>query len=279
MSVRIIVDSTADLKASVKDQVKIVPLTIHFGEEEYLDGVTMDYVKFYEKLGSSEVLPTTSQPNPATFEEAYKEVIANGDEAVVITISSKLSGTCQSATIAAMDYDQIHVVDSKSVAIGVGVLVEFALSLIAEGFSAKEIAEKLVEEKKKVRIVALIDTLEFLQRGGRISKTAALAGTVLSIKPIIKVQDGVIEQVAKVRGIKQGFKQISNEAENLGTIDFTRPIMLAFSGMTSENLDKYEEGYGDYWKQEGASYGMTALGSAIGTHVGPGAVATAFFIK
>lgn len=279
MSVKIIVDSTADLSAEVKKQVEIVPLTVHFGDEEFLDGVTMDYIQFYEKLSSCKNLPTTSQPNPARFEETFEKVTANGDEAVVITISSKLSGTCQSATIAAGDFDNVYVVDSKSAAIGVGVLADYALGLAAEGFSAKEIAEKLEEEKKKVRIIALIDTLEFLQRGGRISKTAALAGTVLSIKPIIKVQDGIIEQVSKVRGMKQGFKQIGVEVENLGTIDFSRPIMLAFSGENAENLEKYEAGYAEYWKQEGATYGTTALGSAIGTHIGPGAVATAFFVK
>ena len=144
--VRIIVDSTADMTAAVKEQVKIVPLTVHFGEEEYKDGVTMDYVQFYEKLASSDVLPTTSQPNPATFMDTYKEVTEAGDEAVVITISSKLSGTCQSATIAAADYDNVYVVDGKTAAIGTGILAELALQLAAEGLSAKEIATRIEEE-------------------------------------------------------------------------------------------------------------------------------------
>ena len=136
MSVRIIVDSTADMTAAVKEQVKIVPLTVHFGEEEYKDGVTMDFVQFYEKLESCEELPTSSQPNPATFEDVYEEVIKEGDDAVVITISSKLSGTCQSATIAAGDYDNIYVVDGGTAAIGTGILAELAIGLAAEGLSA-----------------------------------------------------------------------------------------------------------------------------------------------
>lgn len=279
MSVRIIVDSTADMTAAVKEQVKIVPLTVHFGEEEYKDGVTMDFVQFYEKLESCEELPTSSQPNPATFEDVYEEVIKEGDDAVVITISSKLSGTCQSATIAAGDYDNIYVVDGGTAAIGTGILAELAIGLAAEGLSAKEIADRLNEEKKNVKIVALIDTLEFLQRGGRISKAVALAGGVLSIKPIISVDGGVIEMVSKVRGMKQGFKQLGGEAEKMGEIDFSKPVMLGFTGKTPENLEKYEENYAEYWGQAAGGYGKAALGSVIGTHIGPGAVAAAFFVK
>ena len=278
MSVRIIVDSTADMKPEIKEQVKIVPLTVHFGEEEFQDGVTMDYVGFYEKLASCEALPTTSQPNPASFMDAFEEVTKAGDEAVVITISSKLSGTCQGATLAAADYDNVYVVDGKTAAIGTGVLVELALQLVNEGKSAKEIAEIIAEESKKVKIVALIETLEFLQRGGRISKAVALAGGVLSIKPIISVQNGVIDMATKVRGMKQGFKQLETEAGKLGEIDFTKPVMLGFTGKDGENLEKYEETYSDFWKQ-GGEYGKAALGSAIGTHIGPGAVAAAYFVK
>ncbi len=276
--VRIIVDSTADMRPEVKEQVKIVPLTVHFGEEEFLDGVTMDYVQFYEKLASCDALPTTSQPNPASFMDAFEEVTKAGDEAVVITISSKLSGTCQGATLAAADYDNIYVVDGKTAAIGTGILVELALQLVEEGLSAKEIAARIEEEREHVRIVALIETLEYLQRGGRISKAVALAGGMLSIKPIISVEHGVIEMAAKVRGMKQGFKNLSVEAEKMGEIDYTKPLMLGFTGKDAENLEKYEEAYADFWKK-GNEYGKAALGSAIGTHIGPGAVAAAYFVK
>lgn len=278
MSVRIIVDSTADMTPEVKGQVTIVPLTVHFGDEEFKDGVTMDYVQFYEKLASCDALPTTSQPNPASFMDVFEEVEKAGDEAVVITISSKLSGTCQGATLAASDYDNIHVVDGRTAAIGTGVLVERALQLVAEGKSAKEIAEIIEEEKNHVKIVALIDTLEFLQRGGRISKAVALAGGMLSIKPIISVENGVIDMVAKVRGMKQGFKNLGVEAEKMGEIDFEKPLMLGFTGKDAENLEKYEETYAEFWNK-GNGYGKAALGSAIGTHIGPGAVAVAYFVK
>ena len=279
MSVRIIVDSTADMRSEVKERVKIVPLTVHFGEEEFLDGVNIDYVQFYEKLTSSDALPTTSQPSPAAFEDVYKEVEEAGDSAVVITISGKLSGTYQSATIAAADFDNVYIVDSGSAAIGAGVLAELALQWTDAGMGAKEISEKLEAEKAKIRIVALIDTFEFLVRGGRVSKTVAFAGSMLSLKPIIGVKDGVIETLGKARGLKQAFKQIGVERDKMGEVDFTKPVMLGFTGMTSENLEQYEENYNEAWKKDGSMYGKAAIGSAIGTHVGPGAVAVAFFLK
>lgn len=279
MSVRIIVDSTADLRPEVKERVKIVPLTVHFGDKEYRDGVDMDYVKFYEELTSNPNHPTTSQPNPATFEDVYKEVTAAGDDAIVITIASKLSGTCQSATIAAADYDNVYVVDSESATIGVGALADYAYQLADAGMDAKEIVKKLEVEKKKLKIVALVDTLEFLQKGGRISKAVAIAGGLISLKPIISVEGGVISTAGKARGLKKGFQQIGAISETIGEIDYSRPHMLGFTGMTSENLDKYEEAYAEFWTKEDSTYGKAAIGSAIGTHVGPGAVAVAFFVK
>lgn len=279
MSVKIIVDSSADMSAEVKNRICVVPLSVFFGDEEYLDGVTLDYTAFYEKLAVCENLPTTSQANPATFEKVFEEVEKAGDSAVVITLSSTLSGTCQSAMIAAADFDNIYVVDGTTATIGTGVLVERALQLVDEGKSAEEIANILNEEKRKVRIVAVVDTLEYLQRGGRISKAVALAGSMLSIKPIIAVQEGKLEMISKARGLKQAFRQIGAEAGKMGEVDFTKPVILGFTGAEAENLEKYEKDYSSMWQQEGTSYTRTAIGSAIGTHVGPGAVATAFFVK
>ena len=156
MKTRIIVDSTADFSPEFKSRVHTVPLTVRFGNTEYIDGVTIDHKTFYEKLIESDVLPTTSQATPDAFMTEFEKVANAGDEAVVITLASKFSGTYQSATIAASEFDNIYVVDSTSAAMGSGILVELAFKLLDEGKSAKEIAEILEEEKKKIVIVALL---------------------------------------------------------------------------------------------------------------------------
>ena len=167
-----IIDSTADMTPEIKSRVYTVPLTVHFGREEYIDGVTIDHKTFYEKLIESDVLPTTSQATPSAFAQEYERARQAGEAAVVITLASKFSGTYQSAVIAAADYENVYVVDGASAAMGTGILVELALRLLDGGMSAKEIAETLETEKKKIVVVALVDTLEYLKRGGRISKTA-----------------------------------------------------------------------------------------------------------
>ena len=185
MSVRIIVDSTADLQETEKAQVMTVPLTVYFDMQEYVDGVTINHKEFYEKLETSDVLPTTSQATPDAFEKAFRAVTEAGDSAVVLTLASKLSGTYQSAMIAAEDYENIYVVDTASVAIGSGILTRIALDLRDQGLSASELAQALEQHKKDLCIVALVDTLEYLKKGGRLSGAAAFAGKLLNIKPVI----------------------------------------------------------------------------------------------
>ena len=204
LKTRIIVDSTADLVPEIKERVYTVPLTVHFGQEEYIDGVTIDHKTFYEKLVESDVLPTTSQATPNDFIGAFEMARQAGEATVVITLASKFSGTYQSAVIAAAEYENIYVVDGASAAMGTGILVELAFRLLDAGSSAEEIAKALEEEKKNIVIVALVDTLEYLKRGGRISKTAAFAGGILNIKPIISVTDGEIHLLGKARGSKMG---------------------------------------------------------------------------
>ena len=133
MNTRIIVDSTTDLIPALKNRVSVVPLTVHFGEEEYIDGITIDHKAFYEKLIETDVLPSTSQATPAAFAEQYDKVQTAGDEAVVITLSSALSGTYQSAVIAAQEYENIYIVDSGTAAIGGGILLELALQYLDAG--------------------------------------------------------------------------------------------------------------------------------------------------
>ena len=276
MKTRIISDSAMDLLPEIKERVSVVPLKVHFGEEEYLDGVTIDHNTFYEKLTSSSVLPSTSLASPEAFMKEFDKVKEAGDEAVVITISPNLSGTHQSAKIASSYYENIYIVDSSSVAVGGGILVELAVKLLDEGLTAKEIAEKLEEAKSKIVVLALLDTLEYLKRGGRISKTTALAGTLLNIKPLMLVLDGKIEMINKARGLKAGNALILEEAEKAGGIDFSLPCLVGYSGTTDKQMLKFKDFAAPTWETE---MKYTTLGSVIGTHAGPGAVVLAFFKK
>ena len=277
MKTRIIVDSTADLMPEYKERVSVVPLTVHFGEEEYIDGLTIDHKTFYEKLVESDVLPTTSQASPDAFMKEFDKVKEAGDTAVVITLASKFSGTYQSATIAAAEYDNIYIVDSASAAMGTGILVELAFKLLDEGLSAKEIAERLEEEKKKIIIVALVDTLEYLKRGGRVAKTVAFAGGLLNIKPVLSVIDGEIHVLGKARGSKQGNNLLVEEIGKAGGVDFSKPVLLGYSGLSNDLLLKYIEDSKHIWEGNLDEIRYTSLGSVIGTHAGPGAVVVAFF--
>lgn len=277
MNTRIIVDSTTELMPEYRERVKVIPLIVRFGEEEYIDGVTIDHKTFYEKLIESDVLPATSQANPDTFMRAFDEIKAAGESAVVITLSSKLSGTYQSAIIAAEDYDNIYVVDSGTVTIGASILTELALKYLDEGMDARAVAEKLEEDKKKIHIVALVDTLEYLKKGGRISKTVAFAGTLLNIKPVISVTDGEINMLGKARGSKMGNNLLVQEIEKAGGIDFSKPVLLGYSGLSDILLKKYIEDSRHIWDSNLESVRYTTIGSVIGTHAGPGAIAVAFF--
>lgn len=278
MSVRIITDSTVDLTPALKARVKSVPLSVRFGEKEYQDGVTITAEKFYEMLVKSEELPTTSQPTPAAFEDAYREAVEAGDEVVCITISSRLSGTYQSATIAADEFPgKVFVVDSRTAAIGSGILAEYALQLADQGMGAEEILHVLMEKRKYVRLYAIVDTLEYLKKGGRLSSTVAIVGGLLSIKPIICVDEaGEITVPGKARGMKSAFAQLNQLSSQNGGVDETMPVMLGYTGESDQNLRKYMEENTEMWAPDTQN---TIVGAAIGVHVGPGAVAAAFFSK
>ena len=279
MSVQIIVDSTVDMPERMKDRFRIVPLTVHFGAEEYIDGVTIDKHRFYERLVESDELPTTSQATPAAFDAIFSDVASVGDSAVVVTIASKFSGTYQSACIAAAEYDNIYVVDSKSAAIGSGILAEYALECADKGMDAKTIAETLEKKRDEICLVALLDTLEYLKKGGRISKTVAFAGGLLNIKPVITVVDGEIQVIGKARGSKQGNNLLVQKIHESGGIDFDEPIILGYSGLSDSYLKKYVEDSRNIWQDKADSLDSTPICSVIGTHTGPGVVAVAFFKK
>ena len=276
--VNIIVDSTADITEDVKERLTVVPLTLRFGDEEYIEGVTIQKKEFYKKLIESDVLPKTSQAVPADFSDIFEKIAAAGESAVVITLSSKLSGTWQSAMIAAREYeDSVYVVDSRNVAIGTAILAKLALRLVDEGMGAREIAERLEKEREKICLIAMLDTLEYLKKGGRISAAAAFAGGVLSIKPVVCIRDGEIVILGKARGSKQGNNLLVSEIRKTGGIDFTKPILLGYTGLDDTLLQKYIEDSKALWEEGISSLETTMIGSVIGTHAGPGAVAVAFF--
>lgn len=279
MNVRIITDSTADLIPEIKSRVSVVPLTVHFGSEEYIDGITITHKQFYEKLIETDTLPSTSQATPDAFCKVFEQVAQAGDSAVVLTLSSKLSGTYQSAMIAAADYENIHVVDGGTVAIGTGILTELALQLADSGMTARDIAARLEQEKENICIIAMVDTLEYLKRGGRVSKTVAFAGGILNIKPVLSVKDGEITMLGKARGSKQGNNLLVQEIEKAGGVDFQKPVLLGYTGLSDILLQKYIADSKALWEHSKTQLNTTVIGSVIGTHAGPGAVAAAFFKK
>ena len=280
MSVKIIIDSTADTTPDIRARLTVVPLTVHFGDEEFVDGVTIDHKAFYEKLIECDTLPSTSQATPDAFYRVFEEVTAAGHTAVVLTLASALSGTYQSAMIAAADYPgQIFVVDTGTAAIGAGILAELALRLADGGMSAADIAARITAERDSVCVIAMLDTLEYVKRGGRISKTAAFAGSLLSIKPVVSLKDGEIVILGKARGSRQGNNLLITEIGNAGGVDFDKPILLGYTGLSNVLLQKYIEDSQTLWADGTDSLRSTPIGSVIGTHAGPGAIAAAFFKK
>ena len=280
MAVKIISDSACDITQSEAREldITVLPLKTVIDGEEYLDGVTITTEEFYEKLETCEALPTTSQLSPAEFEDAFRPAAETGDEVVVITLSGKLSGTLQSASIAAADYPgKVWVVDSESVTIGQKILIMHAVSLRDAGLSGREIAERLNHIKSRVRLLARLDTLEYLVRGGRLSKTAGFAGAVLNIKPVVSVEDGEVKVLGKARGSRQSNNMLTEFIHRKGSIDFDLPIMLAYSGTDDALLKGYFENSRALWEGHMESLPVSMIGSTISTHAGPGAIAIAFF--
>ena len=279
MCVRIIVDSSTNVSEKYREKIQSVPLTVRFGDKEYLDGVEISKHQFYEMLVESDVLPTTSQATPAAFADCFEAIASAGDSAVVITLSSKLSGTYQSAVLAAEDYPNIYVVDSQSVAIGTGVLAQYAVELAQQGMGAEEIAQVLTQQREEVCVVALLDTLEYLKKGGRISKTVAFAGGMLNIKPVVTIQDGAVALIGKARGSRNGNNLLVEKIREAGGVDFERPVLLGYTGLSSALLEKYVDDSKALWADHVDKLDGCLLCSVIGTHAGPGAVAVAFFRK
>ncbi len=281
--IKILVDSASDLEQQDASElgVTVLPLQIRFGSEEYLDGVSLTHREFFEKLIETDELPQTSQINEYRFDEVFASLTADGSEVIAITLSSKLSGTHASAVKAAKKYaGKVIVVDSLNACIGERILLEYAVRLVGEGkLTAAQIAAELDEKKGKIQLLAVLDTLKYLRKGGRISSVTAIAGEMLSIKPVISVVRGEVKLVGKAMGSKKGNNLLTQLVRDCGGIDFTMPYVLGYSGLSDAFLQKYIRDSESLWKGYTDHVPYHMIGSTIGTHVGPGAIAVAFFAK
>ena len=274
--IRILTDSASDITAPYPQNLTVIPLTIHFGQEEYLDGVTIDHKTFYEKLVSGKDLPTTSLIPPGQFEQAFRQAEAAGEAVVAIIISSKLSGTYQSAVLAAEGRENVYVVDSLNATLGEQILVKYALQLVEQGMSAADIAAELERAKTHATVMGVADTLEYLHRGGRISKTVAVLGGALSIKPVLRIANGEVAMIGKARGSKNSNNFLIQEITKCG-VDGSKPICLGCTGLDEELLRRFIADSKQLWEDKADQLPISTVGATIGTHLGPGTVIAAFF--
>lgn len=280
MAIRILTDSTSDItqEQAQKMGLTIVPLKVVFEDGEYLDGVTLQTEEFYQKLTECKELPSTSQPSPDAFKKYFKEAQAAGDSVVGIFISSKLSGTVQSANIAkeACGYPEVYIIDSLNATIGMHLLIDIAVSMRDAGKSTQEIVEAVEAAKNKVCLHIAADTLEYLKKGGRLTKTAAFAGTLMGIKPLIGLEDGVVAVQGKPRGMQKAFEDLLGLVEKNGGVDQQHPVYIGYAG-SAETMAPFQKFIEE--KLTGVRIYTSPVGCVIGTHTGPGAHFIAYIKK
>ncbi len=275
--IRLIVDSASDYitEEIEKRNMTVVPVQIAMGDHNYLDGVNLTKDQFYDMLVSTKEFPKTSQPSPDTYLSLFEDAKKKGDEVLCITLSSALSGTYQSALIAKQmaEYDDIYIIDSLSATGGIRLLAERAVSLIKEGKPIKEIVNILEEAKGRIFILAIVDTLEYLCMGGRVSKTVATIGGLANIKPIITVtREGTVDVVGKKRGLNKAINHIVDTVKEL-EIDENYDVYSIFT-YGEEGVSKLEEELKDV-----AKFQRIQIGPTIGAHVGPGTFGIIFIQK
>ncbi|WP_026669375.1 DegV family protein [Butyrivibrio sp. AE3006] len=282
MAIRIITDSASDIPQDKAKEwgITVIPLKVRFGEEEFLDGVTLTSDMFYSRLVESDELPKTSQIPPFEFEEEFRKAVEAGDDVICMTLSSGVSGCYQSACIAADEFDgKVRVIDTMQFCISEYIIVQRAVQLRDEGKSADEITRIIEKEKKFARVISVFDTLEYLKMGGRISSAAAMAGGILSIKPVVTIENGVVAVVGKARGSKNGNNMLIQYIDKHGGIDYDKPMCLAYSGLSDEFLLKYKEDSKHLYVDYVDDIPIEHVGATIGTYAGPGAIACAYFHK
>lgn len=280
--IKILVDSASDIEKTEAEAlgIDVIPMKVRFGGEEYSDGYDLSHKEFFEKLIESNELPQTSQINEYDWGERFAQLTADGSEVIAITVSSKLSGTYLCAVKAAKEFGgKVRVIDSIQACIGERILTQFAIRLVDEGKSAAEIAKELDDKKHKIQLLAALDTLKYLRKGGRISSVAAIAGEMLSIKPVISIINGEIKLLGKAIGSKKSNNLLNQLVEKCGGIDFDMPYALAYSGLSDDYLQKYLKDSENLWKDKTEFIPSYLIGSTIGTHIGPNGIAVSFFAK
>jgi DegV family protein with EDD domain len=279
MTVRIVTDSTADipLDQAKASGITVVPLTVFFGDEAYLDGIELDSVSFYKKLQASKDLPRTSQPSPAAFQEAYIRLINEGADAILaVHLSSKLSGTYQSACTArdtlpdSVKKVPIEIIDSLNISIAMSRAIIQAAQEAREGVSLPEIKAHLLDELARTRILCVLDTLEYVRRGGRIGGARAFLGNMLSVKPIISLKDGEVIPVEQPRTRSKAYARVAELVQEMGKIEYVSiaESTEGFGQQLAEVINTVYSGELPIYK----------LGAVLGTHTGPGTAAIAVVI-
>lgn len=276
--IRILVDTSSDytVEEIKANGMELAPLHITIGEKDYRDGYDLSKDKFYELLTSNEEFPKTSQPTPQDFVDIFEDVEEKGDELICILLSSKLSGTFQSATLAKniVDYDNIHLVDSLGATHMIRLMAGHAQELIESGKSASEIVAVLEEMKSKIKVLAVVDTLEYLCKGGRVSKATAAIGEMAKVKPMITVANGEVAVIGKSLGKNKAISNLLKAFEEC-EVDERFPI-YSVSTLGTENCEVFEKRFteaGNSFKER------VQIGATIGTHVGPGAFGVIFVEK
>ena len=266
--IKIVTDSTAYIEKEFAElnNITIVPLSVNFEGDVSNEGYPGEFDEFFERLSKSKDFPTTSQPSVGAFAEVYEKALAEDTELIVLTISSKLSGTYNSASTAAnlVDSSKISVIDTETAAANLRVLVELALGLSKEGISRAEIVNTINAQKKKMGIRLTVGTLEYLKKGGRLSNTGALIGSLLNIKPIIALKEGKLEPIDKVRGRKKALEKITEDiTDDVTEINIAHIYALDEATELKEALSV---------KFPHAKIGIQVLGPVVGAHLGPKAL-------
>lgn len=278
MSVKIITDSTSDIQREEAEKLGIgmVPLKVIMDGETYRDGIDLTKEEYFAKLPHMKNLPTTTQPSPDEFIQIFEET--EEDEIVIILIGSGVSGTVQSATIAAAEVTgkKIYVVDSLQTSAGLGILTYRAVELRDQGLSGAEIAAKLDEEKKDIKLIAVINDIKNLYKSGRMSKGTMVVASILGIKPIVTLEPHGVEAIGKERGTAKAYKFVRDTATGLGELDTERPCAVGYTH-TPEIVDDFVKVMGREWCPENIH--VQAVGCALGTHLNVGAIVYAYFRK
>lgn len=283
MGITIITDSGSDIKQDTAKKwgIKVLPLMVRFGDEEFLDDLTLTADDMYRRMINTGELPKTSQVPPYAFELAFREAVEQDNTVICITTSSGMSGCYHSACIAARHFPgKVTVIDSLNVCASLYVLVRYAEGLVRMGRTHEEIVHRVERDRHRLHVISLVDTLDYVRKGGRISTAKALAGSVLRIKPIITAdEEGKVKVIGRGRGENNAYRLFSQLVDETGGIDFSLPVCMAYSGLTDENMRRYMQKEAALFEGRENEIHVVQFGATVGTYSGPDAFAIGYFHK